>query len=102
MATRNVEIQREYSRAIQNGLFDGLETDADKLRQARAWITNWRLENPFFNAKELQNLRDLADKQPAAAKAFGQDFLNKLYGKGDSAPSEQMADDDEEMTTDFS
>ena len=102
MANRNVEIQREYSRAIQNGLFDGLETDADKLRQARAWITNWRLENPFFNAKELQNLRDLADKQPAAAKAFGQDFLNKLYGKGDSAPSEQMADDDEEMTTDFS
>ena len=55
MATRNVEIQREYSRAIQNGLFDGLEAYADKLRQARAWITNWRLENPFFNAKELQN-----------------------------------------------
>ena len=102
MANRNVEIQREYGLAVQNGLFNGMETDADKLSQARAWITNWRLEHPFFDASELQNLRDLADKQPAAAKAFGQSFLNKLYGKGESAPSEQMADDDEEMTTDFS
>ena len=102
MANRNVQIQREYGLAVQNGLFNGMETDADKLSQARAWITNWRLEHPFFDASELQNLRDLADKQPAAAKAFGKDFLNKLYGKGESAPSEQMADDDEEMTTDFS
>ena len=36
MANRNVEIQREYGLAVQNGLFNGMETDADKLSQARA------------------------------------------------------------------
>jgi len=106
LSERTVRRQREYLQAIKDGLFEGLESEADKIRAARQWETDWNIKQPFFTQMEITNLRKLARDQPEIARAFSDDFLRRRYGTGskDIASGEVTSSEQsqENLTTDFS
>ena len=106
LSERTVKRQREYLQAIKDGLFEGLESEADKIRAARQWETDWNIKQPFFTQMEITNLRKLARDQPEIARAFSDDFLRRRYGTGskDIASGEVTSSEQsqENLTTDFS
>ena len=106
MHRRTVRRQREYLQAIKDGLFEGLESEADEIRAARQWETDWNIKEPFFTQMEIGNLRKLARDQPQIARAFSDDFLQRRYGTGakDVASGEITGSErsQEDLNTDFS
>ena len=77
IADLSVKKAEDYAAAASAGLLDGAETDDERLNRVAQWESEWFKKNRFLTTDEEKDLRELALKEPEAAKAFRVDFLKE-------------------------
>jgi len=77
IANLSVKKAEDYATAASEGLLDGAETDDERLNRVTRWESEWFKKNRFLTTDEEKELRELALKEPEAAKAFRMEFLQE-------------------------
>jgi len=77
IADLSVKKAEDYAAAASQGLLDGAETDDERLNRVARWESEWFKKNRFLTTDEEKDLRELALKEPEAAKAFRVEFLKE-------------------------
>lgn len=77
IANLSVKKAQDYAAAASQGLLDGAETDDERLNRVTQWESEWFKKNRFLTTDEEKDLRELALKEPEAAKAFRVEFLKE-------------------------